>query len=204
MRPLNYFLISITIHLVFFSLIFLRFHVFEMPERVGRKIEPVLSSYIYTETSPVFEKKKVVKKEKMVKPMQEKTVSFPRRRESIRMDLAHQGKDRKFLSSSQQTLSGMHQGETETLVALLHDAIQKKQQYPENALAMEREGRVKVSFILYNDGSIGDLRLLSSSGTTSLDNAALNAVQEASPFRNVVKYIKAVQTYQIDIVFELT
>ncbi len=197
MQKIHYFLTSITIHLVFFSLIFLRFHVFALPERLGRNSEPILSSYIYAPTLHVVEKKNLVKKEKIVKPIQEKHLSFPRRRESIRMDSRLRGND--------MDSGNMHQGvDKEPLIALLHDAIQKMQQYPESALAMEREGRVKVGFILYNDGSVGDLRLLSSSGTTSLDNAALKAVREASPFRNVIKYIKAIQTYQIDIVFELT
>lgn len=98
-----------------------------------------------------------------------------------------------------------NQGESfSELLVLLHDAIQQKQEYPESALAMQREGGVTVSFKLYKDGHMTDLKLVKSSGTTSLDEAALNAVLNAAPFSDLIKYIKDTQEYKIDIVFKLT
>lgn len=93
--------------------------------------------------------------------------------------------------------------QTETLLALLHDAIQKQQHYPPSALEMERQGRATVKFMLSPSGSIQDLRIVKSSGTQSLDDAALAAVNRAAPFR-VEEYLDAAREFSIDVVFELS
>lgn len=93
---------------------------------------------------------------------------------------------------------------TSELVALLHAAIQAKQRYPASALQIGQEGRVNLMFILYKNGSISDLRVARSSGTDSLDQAALVAVKEAVPFKGADKYLQASQEYSIEVVFELT
>jgi len=90
------------------------------------------------------------------------------------------------------------------LIALLHTAIQKAQRYPASAQEMEREGRTTVGFTLYQNGTISDLAILRSSGTNSLDSAALAAVNDAAPFPQVDRYLPAAQTYQIDVVFALS
>jgi len=90
------------------------------------------------------------------------------------------------------------------LVALLHAAISAQQQYPESALRMEREGRVRLAFILHNNGTISNLRTIRPSGTESLDAAALRAVNAAVPFKGVGKYVDRAKEYQVDVVFELT
>jgi TonB family protein len=89
------------------------------------------------------------------------------------------------------------------LIALLHAAIAKHQQYPASAEEMERTGRVTLGFTLLTNGTINSLTVLRSSGTTSLDNAALAAVNEATPFPQVSRYQQAAHDYQIDVVFEL-
>lgn len=90
------------------------------------------------------------------------------------------------------------------LVTLLHAAIQEKQHYPLSAQQMEREGRVTVKFTLFVDGTITHLRIAHSSGTTSLDEAAVAAVNEAAPFGHVEKFLEGPQEYVIDVVFALT
>ncbi len=92
---------------------------------------------------------------------------------------------------------------TNTLLALLHTAIQKQQHYPLSAQQMEREGRVSVQFILLEDGRIKGLHMVKSSGTASLDEAALQAVQAASPFAHINQYLSKAQEFSIDVVFEL-
>lgn len=94
------------------------------------------------------------------------------------------------------------------LIALLHAAIQEKQRYPAAAMQMGREGRVTLAFILHKNGAISNLRIAKVSGTASLDQAAVDAVNAAVPFKAAEKYLKkssdAAQEYQIDVVFELT
>lgn len=94
--------------------------------------------------------------------------------------------------------------ERSTLLALLHAAIQAKQRYPASALAMEREGRVTLLFVLYKNGAISDLRIAQSSGTESLDQAAIQAVNDAAPFKQIDQHVNKSEEYSIDVVFELT
>lgn len=94
--------------------------------------------------------------------------------------------------------------ETEELITLLHSAIQNQQHYPPNAIQMQREGRITLAFTLYQNGTISDLRVVKSSQTNSLDDAALAAVRDAAPFQAVKKYLQEPQEYSIDVVFELT
>lgn len=99
--------------------------------------------------------------------------------------------------------SGRQGQPIERLLALLHDAIQKQQHYPPSAFEMERQGRVTVKFILFPTGFVRDLRVVKSSGTKSLDDAALSAVKDALPFSQVEHFLTASREFSIDIVFEL-
>lgn len=112
----------------------------------------------------------------------------------------------KSQSLSQETQSPMHHAgkRNDELVAFLHAAIQARQRYPIAALQMERHGRVSVRFVLYQNGSISHLRIAKSSGTASLDEAAITAVNDAAPFTDAKNKLKNAQEYSIDVVFELT
>lgn len=90
-----------------------------------------------------------------------------------------------------------------TLLSLLHAAIQQQQHYPLSAQQMERQGRVTVAFRLFADGKISQLHVAHSSGTDSLDQAALSAVQAAAPFNEVNKYLQDAQEFKVDVLFEL-
>ena len=90
------------------------------------------------------------------------------------------------------------------LIALLHAAIQREQHYPASAQELEREGRVTLSFTLFANGTIKAPKILHSSGTDSLDHAALAAVHQAAPFQHIDRYLKSAQDYQIDVVFKLS
>ncbi len=104
--------------------------------------------------------------------------------------------------SSQYSVS--HQGaKQQVLLQLLHAAIQKEQHYPEGALQMERQGSATLSFILFPDGRIANLRIVRSSGTDSLDHAAIAAVQNAVPFADVDDYLQESKAFNIDVVFKL-
>lgn len=91
-----------------------------------------------------------------------------------------------------------------TLTALLHAAIQREQQYPASAQEQERQGRVTLVFTLYPDGKIANPRIAQTSGTQSLDHAALAALNAAAPFQHVDRYLKTPGDYQVDVVFTLS
>ncbi|HEX2549315.1 MAG TPA: energy transducer TonB, partial [Gammaproteobacteria bacterium] len=110
----------------------------------------------------------------------------------------------KNISTPEQSQKAGNGNPTSELVTLLHAAIQAQQKYPDNALQMEREGKTTLSFTLYPDGSIKSLKMLNSSGTSTLDEAALTAVNAATPFKGIDKYLKNPEEFQITVAFELT
>ena len=59
-------------------------------------------------------------------------------------------------------------------------AIKKHQKYPKNAAKMRHQGVVEVRFLLKQDGSVSDVKVLKSSGYSSLDEGALQNVERAS------------------------
>ncbi len=112
------------------------------------------------------------------------------------------GNDKNSEKSSE-TRGGARTGnENNELLALLHEAIQQAQQYPLSAEELGRKGRVTIQFILKKDGSVNAVQIAKSSGTTSLDEAALAAVRDASPFKNIEKYVDSTQKYSVDVVFD--
>jgi len=89
------------------------------------------------------------------------------------------------------------------LMRLLHTAIEQAQQYPASAQEQQREGRVTLAFTLAPNGSISHSRVAASSGISSLDHAALQALHAAAPFQHINKYLHSVENYQIDVIFKL-
>ncbi|MGC9325430.1 MAG: TonB family protein [Desulfomonilia bacterium] len=54
--------------------------------------------------------------------------------------------------------------------------------YPDDAIARGEDGVVKIYFELDSDGKLASIGILSSSGSSSLDWAAIRSVEEAAPF----------------------
>lgn len=96
-----------------------------------------------------------------------------------------------------------HGQNPDALLALLHNAILAKQQYPASALSLKRHGTVQVGFVLQPDGTAHDIELLQSSGTRSLDQAALRTIAEASPFAGTAAYLSQNKHFSLDVVFTL-
>ena len=84
---------------------------------------------------------------------------------------------------------------------MLHEQIAKKQIYPESAIALNQSGTVTIRFILSPEGIIHHIILDKSSGVTSLDLAALKAVQTISPIPNISHFLKIEEPFSVDIVY---
>lgn len=78
--------------------------------------------------------------------------------------------------------------------------------YPNIARIMQIEGRVTISFIILPAGNVKFVKVVKSSKFEILDQAALNAVKNASPFpRPPVHLFKGeIPPLKISLVFELT
>lgn len=136
-----------------------------------------------------------------------KTLENIIKKKVLALNLKHQAKQSliKLVAKREQQKQVSSRGKPlPVLVALLHEAIQREQHYPASALEMEREGRVMLKFTLLPNGEIRQLSILKSSGTASLDDAALAAIHAALPFKGIDKYLRSAEEYQIDVVFELT
>ncbi len=81
----------------------------------------------------------------------------------------------------------------------LRAAIQRRVVYPDVARRMGWQGKVIVTFGLQKNGEVRDLRVLASSGFTTLDNNALRAVERAAPLPPAGEFVQIV----MPIVFAL-
>lgn len=97
--------------------------------------------------------------------------------------------------------ANLTQGQYNQLLVLLHNAIAKKQVYPASAQALQQQGSVVLSFILSISGKIDHIKIIKSSGFGLLDNAAIVAVQNVSPF--TAMKLQTAQQLKIKIDFYL-
>ena len=89
------------------------------------------------------------------------------------------------------------------IIELLHTRISEHKQYPYMARRQRRGGVARVEFVLHPDGSIDDARLVNSSRTRSLDNAAIKAVESIEPFLLAKEYLQQPEAFQVDVVFNV-
>ena len=83
--------------------------------------------------------------------------------------------------------------------------IEKYKNYPEKAKNRQLEGAVIVGFVIGGEGDVRSEKIVKTSGHRILDDAALNAVREASPFsRPPHRLFGGDVPLSITIVFELT
>ena len=88
---------------------------------------------------------------------------------------------------------------------MLRLKIESCKQYPEEARARRKEGRVTVSFTIQADGQIVSAAIVNPSRYKSLNIAALKALNGAAPFASPpTNLFKTPLQMEITIVFELT
>ena len=82
--------------------------------------------------------------------------------------------------------------------------IEKIKKYPKWALQEGFEGTVYVSFILWRNGSVSEIKLVRSSGYKILDTEALSSVKRAAPFPAIPFQLSSNSiSLEIGIVFKL-
>lgn len=98
-------------------------------------------------------------------------------------------------------------GSAEDYFDLLRLKIEQHKKYPESAQKRHIEGRVTVEFVIEPDGTVSSALIKKRSRSKSLDEAAIQAVREASPLPPPPSYIFS-QGQQVRlvlaVVFELT
>jgi TonB family protein len=181
----------------------------------GVEIELVSSKYISTDS----ETEKAARQASASTP-QSVTDALPARDKSgpaVRQQVAERPEASKLQNNTSQPSTAVNDDAGEKMVTrstgaamnshhivdLLHTKISEHKQYPYLARRQRREGTARVEFMLYPDGSIDAARLLSSSKTRSLDNAALDAVESIEPFSYARDYLDRPETFQVDVVFNV-
>ncbi|MBG2803297.1 energy transducer TonB [Proteus sp. WDL240414] len=77
---------------------------------------------------------------------------------------------------------GIGQGESDNhYISSLRREIERHKRYPSQARRMQHEGQVVVSFSLTSEGTVSRVEIESTSGISSLDNAAIAAVKRVKP-----------------------
>jgi protein TonB len=74
----------------------------------------------------------------------------------------------------------------------IRDEVMKNVTYPERARRMGWEGRVIISFMIHEDGSVHDTRILQSSGVSVLDEAAKEALRKSVIHSQIAKRVHVV------------
>jgi protein TonB len=108
-------------------------------------------------------------------------------------------------------LSGLFASDTQGLFSkndyydMVRMKIEAAKVYPENARNRMVEGKVTVKFTITLDGQVGSIAVATSSGNRQLDQAAVKAVSDASPYaRPPGALFKGPLRMEITIAFELT
>lgn len=83
--------------------------------------------------------------------------------------------------------------------------IESRKKYPDIARSRRIEGRVTIKFVIATDGQVTSVMIVKRGRHSSLNTAALKAVQDAAPFpRPPSNLFKEPLYMEITIVFELT
>lgn len=198
-----YTLISFALHACIVLLMCIQFS-WQAPTALPGKQLEIVGAYLATAEPAVSPERKqslsFQRKLESIVLKEKKTQPHPRR---VRNKLERTNVKPQRMPKQTEQIAGDNQP-VPALLALLHTAIQNAQRYPDSALEMQREGRTTLKFKLKTNGKIEGLKIIKSSGTLALDQAAFDAVNDATPFPQVDKFIHKAQEYQIDVVFKLS
>lgn len=89
------------------------------------------------------------------------------------------------------------------LLKILHESIAEKLIYPENALELKQTGTVKVGLLLLPSGEISASRIVKSSGSDVIDDAAITAVRSIPRVKEAALYLSSAQFFSVDVVFQI-
>jgi len=95
-------------------------------------------------------------------------------------------------------------GSMEDLIQIIRRKLESAKRYPPEARRAGYEGTAVVSFTINFDGTLSDVRVISSSGYPVLDRAAVMTIKRAAPFPSLKSYtIERSLTLEVPITFRL-
>jgi len=110
---------------------------------------------------------------------------------------------------AQQTVIHTQQQKSDTkktidniLLKILHNKIADNLSYPDSALMLKQNGTVKIGLLLFPNGQLTHISILKSSGVTSMDSAAIAAVQSIPVIEEAHAYLSTAEFFSVDVVFQ--
>lgn len=193
-QKIGFLLLSASLHALLLA--FFLFHIknSKLLKNYGNSQKTVISSYLYQNPNKTVPNK-TPKPKQFASKMKNALGLTLKRKKTI---------PKKTVTKQAQRKAKVKGAPMPALMMLLHKGIQANQRYPASAQAMEREGNVTVFFTLHENGSVDHINIAKSSGTRSLDFAAMNAIKRAAPFKGVNKFINHAHDYQINVIFRLS
>ena len=88
------------------------------------------------------------------------------------------------------------------LIKLLGKAISARLVYPRIAADFNLKGTSYIGFTLHPNGELSGIRIMQSSGTDVLDNAALNGIRAISPLGGANQYVPKERFLVVGIIFK--
>jgi len=88
--------------------------------------------------------------------------------------------------------AGSGDGGYHAVLRRIRDEVLKNVTYPERARRMGWEGKVIISFMIHEDGSVHDARILQSSGVSMLDESAREALRKSTIRSQIAKRVHVV------------
>ncbi len=126
--------------------------------------------------------------------------SIPRMEDVFDNDLEENNfENREHIKQEKNSFDRINNEYISSLVGL----IEKNKIYPYKARLKRIEGSSVVGFTLYKDGSISNLKIITSSKQDVLDQAALQAVKKSSPFPVPPSSLNLPRAFKIRIKFKL-
>ncbi|AOM41780.1 energy transducer TonB [Xenorhabdus hominickii] len=107
-------------------------------------------------------------------------------------------------TATSQPLIGQGNSEVDNYHARLRKEIERHKDYPRKAKRMKQQGTVIVNFILLNDGTLTATRVVNSSGSSTLDKAALNAINQANSVGSMPADMEPNVTLTLDFTLDKT
>ncbi|MEQ1976917.1 energy transducer TonB [Xenorhabdus sp. SGI240] len=157
------------------------------------KPELVLDKAIHPENKiakpPEADKPKKRQKQQKEKPQKvaaKKPTQSPQVQKDNQTEQATHGSDQVNSEGSMshaatsKPLVGQGNSEVDNYYARLRQEIERHKRYPRKAKRMKQQGIVTVNFTLLDDGTLTAAKVVNSSGNSTLDNAALDAINHAN------------------------
>ncbi|PHQ81197.1 MAG: hypothetical protein COB66_02930 [Coxiella sp. (in: Bacteria)] len=198
MKNSKYLALSLLLHLAIVAMLF----DFYVKQPVASKGVHVVNAYLFQAKVGHLQKahKQVVVKKQMIKHSIVKKKGLVKTVKPIKTMVSHKAEAASRVASPKP----LTKGQRSLILEELHDAIRKNLIYPSQATFLNLTGTTLLQFHIQPNGVIEKDHVVTSSGSSILDQAAMATLKKISPFKLAKRYLKQPELFTIAISFETT